>query len=83
MPTLGSYEAMRMEPGKWAPDDDSSAEISVTYAGMPVEVTYERDYTGDVYVLAVTHAGLTLDADDLSQRCLDALAANVRAKLED
>ncbi len=83
MSALGSPAAMAMQAGQWAPAEDSSAIAHVTYAGMRVEVEYERDYTGDVYVLCMTHAGLTLDADDLSQQCLDSLAANVRAALGD
>lgn len=75
---LGSAQAMRMESAHTAPDWQEGSQV-IGYAGTLVTVYFSAGDAG-VEIDGIEHAGLTLDADDLSESMRAALAASLRAQ---
>ena len=63
------------------PEDGDEGSAIVTYSGTLITVYYTA-HSGGIDIDGIEHAGLTLDADDLSDQMLLDLTAGVRTGLD-
>jgi|GEM_PF-5663506 hypothetical protein len=61
------------------PDDGDEGSAIVGYSGTLITVYYTA-HSGGIDIDGIEHAGLTLDADDLSESMKRSLLAGLRAK---
>lgn len=80
MSALGSHAAMQMQASQ-APADWEEGTAVVGYAGTLITVYYSACELG-IEVDGVEHAGLTLEADDLSETMRDSLVRSLRAQFD-
>lgn len=80
MIALGSAAAMRMDARTDTPDWEEGSAI-VGYAGTLITVYYSAGELG-IEVDGIEHAGLVLDADDLSDNMRESLVRSLRAHFD-
>jgi hypothetical protein len=77
MSALGSTQALRMEPAQTDPPEWEEGESVISYAGTLLNVYWTASDNG-IQIDAIEHAGLVLEAHDLSHGTLARLARLVR-----
>lgn len=80
MSALGSPQAMRMESAHAEPDWEEGTAV-VGYAGTLITVYFSAGELG-VEIDGIEHAGLTLEADDLSETMRESLMRSLRAQFD-
>ena len=78
MAAIGSFQAMQQQASH-APADYEEGTAVVGYAGTLITVFWTAYDTG-VEIDGIEHAGLTLEADDLSESMRASLVASLRAQ---
>jgi hypothetical protein len=77
MITLGSPQALRMEPAHTDPPEWEEGESVISYGGTLLNVYWTASDNG-IQIDAIEHAGLVLEARELSDSALARLARLVR-----
>jgi hypothetical protein len=77
MITLGSQQALRMEPADTDPPEWEEGESFVSYGGKLINVYWTASDNG-VHIDGIEHAGLVLEDHELSAGTLATLARLVR-----
>lgn len=80
MSALGSHAAMQMQASQ-APADWEEGTAVVGYAGTLITVYYSASESG-VEVDGIEHAGLVLDANDLSDDMRESLVRSLRTQFD-
>lgn len=80
MIALGSFAAMNMECTQEPPEWEEGSAV-VGYAGTLITVYYSASESG-VEVDGIEHAGLALDANDLSDDMRESLVRSLRAQFD-
>lgn len=76
---MNAVDSMREAWLNQLPDDGDEGSAVVGYSGTLITVYYTI-HSGGIDIDGIEHAGLTLDADDMSATMRDTLAAAVRAE---